>query len=244
MKRIVVLGGLLALSFVAPVLGAGPDCIPKNRCTNGLTPPLCCEPPPCEYYEEIRRSQAIQSVFSERGLALASSFYPKDRGKQMSFLRDWYDKEKEELAQVSRCNPDERLPQIHVNEKCDIVDPSKPEGGGRLVIDRTQFLRDNEGCPELLGARFDRAWSHREACRTGSRPTTLKALGEKNRQNSQETIDDLMGQLQGYWNACSSFVGDADRRELESLGVEMRGPGENPYFTSPELLEALRSIAP
>ena len=44
------------------------DCIPDRSCPAGQAPPACCQPPPCEYYQQLEGKKILKRAHENQGL--------------------------------------------------------------------------------------------------------------------------------------------------------------------------------
>ena len=97
MKRSILLT-VSMLSF-APSLGAASwQCVPTQGCPKDQKPPACCEPPPCQFYFQMKLTRAIRHGFSleVQRSALASAKVDDERGHEL-YERN-FDKDLEKQA--------------------------------------------------------------------------------------------------------------------------------------------------
>ena len=63
MKRSILLA--VSMLLLAPSLDAASwQCVPTQGCPKDQKPPACCEPPPCEFFFQMKLAEAIRHGFS------------------------------------------------------------------------------------------------------------------------------------------------------------------------------------
>ena len=224
MNRLLMWVVLLIFGFMAPAAQAQTSsCVKKERCPEGVTPPACCQAPPCEFYEQIRAKRAVRNLFANKK---ARNRLKKQAGgdnkKAARLLYEFVVKKAENMGKNIRC-PWQSIqfpPSFETNDECQIT--AMLDSGAEPMGKDTALNKFNT-CSEFINAAYAHEQFHKDICfKTNSVERENQGLDSyaKEEMNAyQQEIDSLKADLQGFWNACSP-VGDASTaRNLAKLGI-------------------------
>jgi hypothetical protein len=238
MKLLVLFSGLVALWFAPPLLAESKECVPQQGCPADTGPPDCCQPPPCEYFEQIRTKQAVKRLFSKP--KVRARFIREaggDNARAAKLLNEWVVAEADKLGVNQQCAWEDPQPPpgFRVIDSCDIV--AELPGGDELMGRNTAQKRTNS-CSEFIEAAYDHEQVHVGVCNTKDRTERanegISVYAREERMGYNKEIDSLKRGLINYWRACSSvFSADVARRVARDgvLALEgatpLQGPPEN-----------------
>jgi hypothetical protein len=235
MKLLVLFSALAALWFAPPLPAESKQCVAQQRCDKEQGPPDCCQPPPCEYFEQIRTKQAVKLLFSKP--KVRAKFIREaggDNARAAKLLNEWVVAEAEKLGTNQQCawSDPQPPPGFRVIDSCDIV-AELP--GGDEIMGRNTALKRTNSCSEFIEASYDHEQVHKDVC--GVKDSTERAnegisvYAREERMGYNKEIDSLKSRLLTYWGACSSvFSADVARRVARDGVLALKGatPLEGP----------------
>ena len=218
MKHFPMVPALLVLWLAPPLAAAATDCVPDRGCPEDTGPPSCCQPPPCEFYEQIRMKQAVKRLFSKPDVR--RKFIREAGGNNAAAakkLNDWVVAEAGKLGTGLRCAwdpPFSPSPSFHVNSSCQIV-AELP--GGDEAMGRDTALGRIDSCAEFIHASYDHEQVHKDICLTTNSMERanegITVYAKEERAGYTREINSLNAALLQYWHACSIvFSADTARR--------------------------------
>jgi len=218
MKRFLLMSGLAILWLAPPLEAASTDCVPDRGCPKDTGPPSCCQPPPCEFFEQIRMKKAVKRLFSQP--EVRKKFIRQangDNAKAAKKLNDWVVAEAAKLGKGLRCPWTGQFsspPSFHTNSSCQIV-AELPEGEEAMGRD-TAISRTNS-CSEFIDAIYNHEQVHKDICLTTNSSERanegISVYAQEERAGYTKEIQSLNDSLLQYWRACSiTFSADTARR--------------------------------
>ena len=205
--------------------GQTTSCVKKQRCPEGVSPPACCQAPPCEFYEQIRTKTAVQNLFAnketrERLKKKAGG----DNKKAARLLYEFVVNKAKNMGKTLRC-PWQSIqfpPSFETNPECQIT---AVLGTGPEPMSKETALNRFNTCSEFIEAAYSHEQFHKDICfKTNSVERENQGLEDYAKEEIagyQKEIDALKADLQDFWNACSP-VGDAETaRKLAQQGISV-----------------------
>ena len=229
--RLVVLLLLIAGWIASVVYGDAKPCVTKERCPKGVTPPACCQPPPCEVYEQIRLKRAMQNIFANQG---ARDYLIKKTGgdnkEAAALMYQFVLKGAKNRSKFVRCEWKEipPPPSFETNGECEIV-ANLPGGDQAMSHDRA--LKELNTCSEFIDAAYSHEQEHKDICfktnSTARMNQGITSYAEEEIESYQQEIDKLKADLQAFWKACSPTIDAKLARKLAKLGVDVLKENSN-----------------
>ena len=217
MRRRRLLIGILLIATAVPIESQirYPDCVTDKRCPSGAEPPKCCEPPPCQFFEELAVAKAKASFFTRETLAVAMKESGGDPTKAVQMMVE----ESQSGGAPDWCNVNAtiqpRLMRVDTKNGCAIVTPD-----GRPLT-REDAHNDSRTCPEYVDAQFDLMELRRDYCLAGPSRNAGEEVDQYRHEFETQALR-LQRDLQEHWGACSSTgISPWARREMEKAGVDM-----------------------
>jgi hypothetical protein len=227
MKRVLVVGILLLVGAASPAAAGTVQCVPTQGCPEGVKPPACCQPPPCEFFEHIKMKQATRRLFhrkkiKERLIRKAGG----DNPEAAELLKAWVRNKASNLGSQLRCKWEEPYGYaggFTTTEECAIF--AELPGKDAEPMSERQAHEKIDTCQEFISAVYVHEGYHKKLCLDMN--STLRAnqgLTQDAREESQgyrKEIASLRASLQRYWNACSSVADASTSRQVAKLGISV-----------------------
>ncbi len=222
MKRSILFA--VSMLLLAPPLDASKQCINAVRCPDDKKTPKCCEPPPCEYFFELKVAKAIRHGFSLKvqRSALAVAKVDDERG-QAKYEADFNKAVQKAARRFANCPPSHKYNPTPIlnavpEQKCRItVYESSTE------IDLDELKANSKTCDELLDAEYAQAVTQQRHCQADLERTSDRPLQERRWQDATEIeaqVDLLESKLMNYWSACSVVADATTARRAAQAGLE------------------------
>ncbi len=226
MTRLLALLGLCFCVIAASGSAWGLDCIPKQGCAAGQAPRTCCQPPPCEIYEQIRMKRATRSLFRNKQVrALLKRKSGGDNAKAAAALSAYAAKRAGSWGRLLRCpwqDPINPPPSFETIPECQVV--ARLPGGAELMS-RQKALATLPTCSEFVEAAYDHEKVHQDACfKTNSVARAnmgIDAYAKEEADGYKTEIASLQASLAGYWSACSAVADATTARKLAKAGISV-----------------------
>jgi hypothetical protein len=205
-KGLSVIVGLLIVAAVGPLRGQLDDCVTEEKCPEGVEPPACCAPPPCEVEEALARARAGRRMY-DQGWAMIIQAQLGDTAQ----ARDVYLSVMDDMDSFKNCedakHPQARAPDV--TPDCRIgIETLDAEGdlAGFRELDKEQYVREANTCTELAEAAWERAAARQRFCQ-GVHPNERSSLAGMIR-GGFEAYDAELNKLEEFtdkfWGACST----------------------------------------
>ncbi|MGB7934921.1 MAG: hypothetical protein WCH04_22430 [Gammaproteobacteria bacterium] len=224
MRQVWLITGVLMLGLSEPLAAEAINCVTIQRCTEGVKPPACCKPPPCEIYEQIKMKQAVKGLFSrpkmrQRLIRRAGG----DNAKAAKMLNDFVNNKASNLGKYLRCSwqgPYLPPPSFETNSSCQII--AKLSTGAK-PMGRESALSNIDTCSEFIEAAYDHEQVHKDICfNTNSTERAnmgITAYAAEERAGYTKELQSLRASLQEFWNACSSVADAKTKRQVAAAGI-------------------------
>lgn len=224
MRHTWLITGVLMVGLSMPLAAMAKNCVTIERCAQGVKPPACCKPPPCEFFEQIKMKQAVKGLFSrpkvrQRLIRQAGG----DNAKAAKLLNDFVVKKASNLGKYLRCSwQGEYLPppSFETNSSCQIIANLST---GDEAISRETALSKIDSCSEFIEAAYDHEQVHKDICfKTNSTERLnqgITAYAAEERAGYTEELKSLRASLQQFWNACSSVATAKTKRQVAAAGI-------------------------
>lgn len=212
MKHVPLLAALSCLcvlpwTFPEPLHARSINCVPDRGCPEGEGPPSCCQPPPCEFVQELKFARAHRD-----NIAMNMALFQYAEGSDAEAywadisMRDF----QQLLDQASPC-PDNPFfkptPMLEADEdnQCEITffEDFDQQFGSPSLED---LLENSNTCEELVKAEYEEAKAKREICLVERYRTNPRTLPERMMQalaRAQAKVDQLEADQRGYESACT-----------------------------------------
>ncbi len=227
MKRMLVVGVLLISGYMSPVAAGTVQCVTTQGCPKGVKPPACCQPPPCEFFEQIKMKQAVRRLFNrdkvkKRLIRQAGG----DNREAALLLEKWVKDKARNLGSQLRCKweaPYGYGGGFETTPECVIV--AELPGGDEEATSERQAHEKINTCAEFIRAIYVHERHHKEICEhTNSTVRKNQGLtvyaGEESKGYRLE-IASLKASLQQFWNACSTVAKAATSRQVAAAGISI-----------------------
>lgn len=229
----------IALVFAATPARAVSDCVSKQPCPEGQTPPNCCEPPTCQIFEILELVRAQQRMVSGGRPAKALQNSHGNDSVAASLLKHSIGEEGRAVRAASKCGPATKrfaVPATRITPSCRL---EWQEGSEWSVVASPESLAEQfDMCSEVSEAAFSMASHLARLCSPGE-TLDVHYWAARYSDALQEFIDTLRSHLESYWVSCSSpYIDDKTRRQLEEADLTMEDP--KPHVEA--ALEALRRV--
>jgi hypothetical protein len=241
MKRAALLAAFLLLVWLAPRLEAVAVKCLSSGCGKGQRPPACCNPPPCEFFYELKIARALVRATSTTFLGDTEASGDEEIRR---FIRDNLQGEvRKAHKKYAKCPPSyfyRRVPSFSVSssvEKCRI------EGLGADGRSTGQSLEEalalSNSCSELVEAEYAEAQASQRLCWAyvnEAEPTTLAEFRVQERMKAQAKVDALEASLLQYWRACTRVMDATTARRIVGTGLDAlkKAPAKKPAKRSPK----------
>lgn len=203
------------------------DCVPDQGCPKGEGPPDCCQPPPCEVYEQIRIKKALRRLYSDkkvnkRLIRQAGG----DNSAAAILLDDWVKAKAQTMGDQLRCEwkaPHAYPGSYETKSWCEIFIDLPGDNDEKRTQAEAQEKTDS--CSEFIDAIWAHEGHHLEQCNTtnsterANEPLTVFAREEK--EGYKREIDSLKDSLTQYWHVCSAVADAETKRQIAAAGISV-----------------------
>ena len=166
MKPIPLIATLLAFAYVSPLAAGTVQCVPTQGCPKGSKPPACCQPPPCEVYEQIKMKQTLRRYY--RNDDVKDLFIKRaggDNSKAADLLADWVKAKAANLGSELRCKweaPHGYAATFETKAWCQIF--AKYSEENQESMSERQAHEKFDTCSEFISAIYEHEGHHKEMC--------------------------------------------------------------------------------
>lgn len=203
-----IVAGLAMFMFVrlAPSVSAqARDC--RKNCGEGEKPPMCCTPPPCAMWDELKEAKAYVNFYGKAARLSSSNFL-------VGMLN---------IPKVKSCSgggPSPTPLEVSTDGKCTIGIYQ-----GRTFIPQSpdDALKNNTACAELVKAEYAKAERAAAFCRANlaqKKPLTKAQTFRQSQRSYQAKVDSLEDSIYSWLMACSKVV-DAKLQEDANQETEL-----------------------
>ena len=239
MKRLL----LLLLLFIfglgkASVFGGSHSCVTKTGCPKDVKPPACCQPPPCELYDQIRTKQALKNLFKDKNVR--AQMKKKGGGNTPAagdLLYNYVINKSLHMDKDLKCSwTDIKFPPpFEVIDSCDIVsisvnpkDPTKPI---KEITSQKEAQEKFDTCSEFIAASWAHEKSHTKNCdRT---KMTLDEYADEEVAGYELELAALKEEVAAYYRACTTTPDAAIAKRLAKEKIEAYKKNEPPKDKDP-----------
>lgn len=212
-KLYITIAVMLACLSAPLALQAAEPCIPTKK----------CEPPPCEFFEQIKMKQAVKRLFSKP--KVRQQFIRQaggDNAKAAKLLNEYVEKKAEELGKKLRCPWKNPLPppSFETNPSCEIIAYTTKEGE---AMSRESALSKLDTCSEFIEAAYDHEQVHKDICfKTNSVERAnegISVYAAEERAGYTTELASLRASLDRFWNSCSDVSSAETARKVAAAGI-------------------------
>ena len=226
MKPITFVVTLLAFAYVSPLAAGTVQCVPTQGCPKGSKPPACCQPPPCEVYEQIKMKQTLRRYY--RNDDVKELFIKKaggDNSKAADLLADWVKAKAANLGSELRCKweaPHGYAATFETKAWCQIF--AKLTEKDQESMSERQAHEKFDTCSEFISAIYVHEGHHKEICMGSDEykreNMPLTKFAEEESEGYRKEIESLKASLQQYSRVCSTLVDADTARKLAKVGIK------------------------
>lgn len=216
MNKLHITATVVVMSLLIPFSAkAASSCMPKER----------CEPPPCEFFEQIKMKQAVKRLFSKP--AVRQKFIREaggDNAKAARLLNEFVEEKAAKLGENLRCPWKSPLPppSFETNSSCEIIANTTEVGE---ALSRESALNKLDTCSEFIEAAYDHEQFHKEICfKTNSVERANEGItvyAAEEREGYTRELASLRANLQNFWNACSTKSSSETARQIAAAGIKV-----------------------
>lgn len=223
MNYMFLFAGLLLLGVAPPVAAQSVDCVPSHGCPADMEPPDCCEPPPCEFFYELRYMRALHRLNSPE----LAEFATQSTGGDVAKGQELYDhmikfRNRNDAIDVFHCRVNKGLDggptKFEVDSSCRV---GLTRGDGFVDVTLNEALAGFDSCNEIIEAKYASAEARRRSCLAGDQPTTLEEKVRANWRTTSDQVSELENALRQYWSACSAVADAETARKLADEGIDV-----------------------
>ncbi len=214
MNKLSALATALLTGMLLPLAAqAASPCMPEKK----------CEPPPCEFFEQIKMKQAVKRMFSKP--KIRQQFIRQaggDNAKAAKLLNEFVEKKATELGEKLRCPWQSPLPppSFETNSSCEIIAYTTKEGE---AMSRESALNKLDTCSEFIEAAYDHEQVHKDICfKTNSVERAnegISVYAAEERAGYTKELESLRASLQRFWNSCSDVSSAETARQVAAAGI-------------------------
>ncbi|MSQ97790.1 MAG: hypothetical protein EXR85_00605 [Xanthomonadales bacterium] len=214
-KLYITIAVMLAWLSAPLALQAAAPCVPTKK----------CEPPPCEFFEQIKMKQAVMRLFSKP--KVRQQLIRKaggDNAKAALLLNEFVEKKAAELGKKLRCPWKNPLPPpgFETNPSCEIVAKLST---GNETMSRESALRKLDTCSEFIEAAYDHEQVHKDICfKTNSLERANEGItvyAAEERAGYTKELASLRASLQRFWDSCSAESSAETARQVAAAGISV-----------------------
>jgi hypothetical protein len=233
MKLVPFLVALLALGYLSPLVAGTIQCVPNQGCPKGSKPPDCCQPPPCEFFEQIKMKQAVRRLYrraavNQRLIKQAGG----DNSEAARLLDEWVKNKASNLGSQLRCKweaPYGYAASFETKSWCEIF--ARLSDKEQESMSERQAHEKFDTCAEFISASYVHEGHHKQICEhtdsTKRMNEGLKVFAKEESDGYRMEIASLKADLKRYWRACSTVADAATARKVAAAGVSIlkkKGP--------------------
>ena len=205
---------LACLSAPLALQAAGP-CMPTKK----------CEPPPCEFFEQIKMKQAVKRLFSKpkvRQQLIRQA--GGDNAEAARLLNEFVEKKAAKLGKKLRCPWKNPLPPpgFETNPSCEII--AKLSTGDE-TMNRESALSKLDTCSEFIEAAYDHEQVHKDICfKTNSVERANEGItvyAAEERAGYTRELASLRASLEQFWYSCSAESSAETARQIAAAGISV-----------------------
>jgi hypothetical protein len=227
MKPVLIVAALLAVGYLSPLAAGTVQCVPTQGCPKGGKPPACCQPPPCEFYEQIKMKQAVRRLYrkasvNKRLIRQAGG----DNSEAARLLDEWVKNKASNLGSQLRCKweaPYGYAGSFETKSWCAIF--RKLSDKEQESMSERQAHEKIDTCAEFISAIYVHEGHHKQIC--GDTNSTerlnegLTVFAKEESDGYRMEIASLKADLQQYWRACSTVADAATARKVAAAGISI-----------------------
>jgi hypothetical protein len=226
MKHRLIIAALLVFGYTSPVAAGTVPCVTTQRCPEGVKPPACCQPPPCEFFEQIKMKQATRRLYRRTAVKKRLIRQAGGDNREAALLLDaWVKDKSKNLGGQLRCKweaPYGYAGGFETKPWCEIF-ASLP--GGEESMSEKQAHEKINTCAEFIDAIYAHENHHKEICgKTNStvrQNEGLTVFAKEESEGYRREIASLKASLQQFWNACSTVEDAATARQVAAAGISV-----------------------
>lgn len=205
----------------------GCPCDPVEGCKKRIKTAECCQPPPCEVYEQIRIKKALRRLYSDKKVnKRLMKQAGGDNSAAAKLLDDWVKEKAKTMGNQLRCKweaPYAYPGGYETKSWCEIFVDLPGDNDEKRT--QAEAHRKTDSCAEFIDAIWAHEGHHLEQCNTtnsterANEPLSVFAKEEK--EGYKREIDSLKDSLKQYWYVCS-IVADAEtKRQIADAGISV-----------------------
>ena len=227
MKPVLVIAALFALGYLSPLAAGTVQCVPTQGCPKGSKPPACCQPPPCEFFEQIKMKQTLRRFY--RNAKVNKQLIRQaggDNSEAARLLGEWVKNKAGKLGSQLRCKweaPYGYAASFETKSWCEIF--AQLSEKTQESMSERQAHETFDTCAEFISAIYAHEGHHKQICEhtnsTERMNQGLKAFAREESDGYRKEIDSLKADLQQYWRACSTVADAATARKLAKAGISI-----------------------
>lgn len=225
MKPVLVIAALVAIGYLAPLAAGTVQCVPTQGCPKGSKPPDCCQPPPCEFFEQIKMKQTLRRFY--RNTKVKQQLIKQaggDNSEAARLLGEWVKKKASNLGSQLRCKweaPYGYAASFETKSWCAIV--AQLSDKEQETMSERQAQERFDTCAEFISAIYAHEGHHKQICEhtnsTERMNQGLTAYADEESEGYRQEIESLKAKLQQYWRACSTVADAATARKVAGAGI-------------------------
>jgi|GEM_PF-2136777 len=239
MKLKLIVGALLVVGYLSPLAAGTVQCVTTQGCPKGVKPPACCQPPPCEFFEQIKMKQAIRRLYRRQDVNKRLIRQAGGDNREAAVLLDSWVKDKaSHLGNQLRCKweaPYGYPGGFETKSWCEIF--ARLAGGEESMSEKQAHEKINT-CSEFIDAIYAHEQHHKEICEHTNSTVRLNegltVFAKEESDSYRMEIASLKASLQQYWNACSTVADAATARKVAAAGISVlknKAPKKNRKMT-------------
>lgn len=232
MKPVTIVAALLTLAYLSPLAAGTVECVPTQGCAKGAKPPACCQPPPCEFFEQIKMKKNLRRFFRQKDVKARLIHKAKgDNPEAARLLEQWVTRKAVNLGSELRCKWEEPIGYagtFRTNSSCAIVRVVGKDEKGEDIEEPTSERQAHEqvnSCAEFVEAIYVHEGNHKQIClsknSTERMNEGLTVYAKEEAASYKLEIDKLKEKLQQYWRACSAVADASTSRKIAAAGVNV-----------------------
>jgi hypothetical protein len=241
MNRLFLILLLFMLTIITNAFGATTNCITKTGCPKDVKPPACCQPPPCEFYEQIRNKQALKNFFKDKkARALMKKQGKGDNPAAAKMLYDYVVTKAQNMGNNLKCSWTKVKfpPGFEVLDgSCDIVsvipNPKDDANPIKELTSEKESQAKFDTCSEFISASFTHERLHKEKNSCSKRDVGLEQYADEEVEGYEKELEQLKADVLDYYRACTTSPDAALARRLAKENIEAKKKNQPPEKKDP-----------